>query len=761
MSGSDYVYHIQVEISAISFPGGALLRKVQSEQEVMDHHDQLLKSTLDTASYQKLYSFYYLINGFAIHTTVSQVAKLRAIKEVRTIEKDRGARLMTTYTPTFLGLPAGAWAREGGPQNAGEGIVIGLVDSGIDPTHPSFANTASDPFLPNIPRFSGTCQTGPLFPENSCNGKIISARYFSAGAAALMPLNASKDFFHVAAIAAANSGVQVIVDGFNYGSASGMAPRARIAVYKALYPDIATLADVLSAIDQASQDGVDILSLSVGPDEPPKDSSFTMLNVFDVMLMFAQRAGIFVVQAAGNKGPDAGTVISFSPWVMGVAACHTDRTYAPYLLLGNYLTSTFTDYKLVSAKDAAVLPNVTAEECQNPDALMAEVVQGSILICSFSAGFFQRNSTIYAVLRTASKLGAMGFVLVANPLYGDFTADPVPFSIPGIMIPRVSDAQALMEYYENKTHRDETGVAYAYGATASVRSGREASFNEKEAPIVSRFSSRGPGVNDLKLSPSDILKPEILAPGHTIWAAWSPISMVDPLLKGYSFAPLSGTSMAAPHVAGIAALVKELHPSWTPAMVASALVTTASKYDNKGNPIMAEGSYSNTGNLYPATPFDYGAGLINAAAAMDPGLAFQSDFEDYISFLCAMPNMDPQAVQDATGMQCNNSLAYPSDLNLPSITIGALKGDRSVWRNVTNVASGTETYLCSVLPPRGVEVQVLPSFFTIAPQETQDLEIKLSVVQALNVFSFGEIVLIGSLDHMVRLPLTVFTLPVH
>ncbi|CAN6482574.1 unnamed protein product [Victoria cruziana] len=548
-----------------------------------------------------------------------------------------------------------------------------------------------------------------------------------------------------------------------------MAPRARIAVYKALYPDIATLADILSAIDQASQDGVDILSLSVGPDEPPKDSPFTMLNAFDVMLMFAQRAGIFVLQAAGNKGPHAGTVISYSPWVMGVAACDIDRTYEPYLLLGNSLSlpgiglsaSTVTDYKLVSAKDAAMLPNVTVDECQNSDTLKAEVVEGSILICSFSAGFFQKNSTIYAVLRTAKELGAMAFVLVANPLYGDFTADPIPFSIPGIMIPRVSDAQALMEYYENQTHRDEAGNVYAYGATASVISGREASFHEEEAPIVSRFSSRGPGVTDLKLSPSDVLKPEILAPGRAIWAAWSQVSIVDPLLKGYSFAPLSGTSMAAPHVAGVAALVKELHPSWTPAMVASALVTTASKYDNKGNQIMAEGSYSNTGSLYPATPFDYGAGLVNAAAAMDPGLAFQSDFEDYISFLCATPNMDPQAVQDATGIQCSHSLAYPSDLNLPSITIGDLQGQRSVWRNATNVASETETYLCSVLPPSGVEVRVLPSFFTIAPQETQHLEIRLNVIQPLNVFSFGEIVLIGSLDHIVRLPLTVFTLPVH
>ncbi|ERN00111.1 hypothetical protein AMTR_s00112p00083400 [Amborella trichopoda] len=267
-------------------------------------HDQFLMNNLESGSYKKLYSFHHLVNAFALHTTPSQascyfffpsktkndtsrkayissrktfsysilsdgkfhgnwhstqVEKINKAKGVRLIEKDRCMKLMTTYTPQFLGLPTGPWSK-GGKSRAGEGVVIGIVDTGIYPFHRSFTNHPFDPYCSDLPRFTGTCDTGPFFPIGSCNGKIVSARFFSAGALAVMPLNASRDYLspfdasghgsHVAAVAAGNSDVPVIVDGFNYGSASGMAPRARIAVYKAIYPDVGTLVDVVAAIDQ-------------------------------------------------------------------------------------------------------------------------------------------------------------------------------------------------------------------------------------------------------------------------------------------------------------------------------------------------------------------------------------------------------------------------------------------------------------------------------------------------------------------------------
>ncbi|ONK78987.1 uncharacterized protein A4U43_C01F1710 [Asparagus officinalis] len=139
---------------------------------------------------------------------------------------------------------------------------------------------------------------------------------------------------HVAGIVAGNHGIPVIADGFNYGLASGMAPRARLAIYKALYPQGGTTADVIAAIDQAARDRVDIVVLSIGPNEAPKDT-VTFMSVFDVLLLFARRAGVFVVQAAGNRGPGPSTVTSYSPWAMAVASSTTGRCYAPALVLGD------------------------------------------------------------------------------------------------------------------------------------------------------------------------------------------------------------------------------------------------------------------------------------------------------------------------------------------------------------------------------------------------------------------------------------------
>ncbi|KAF5197933.1 Subtilisin-like protease [Thalictrum thalictroides] len=745
-------------------------------------HDQLLQSTLEVGSFNKLYSFKHIVNGFAVHTTPYQAEKLKSAKGVMVVEKDRGAKLMTTYTPQYLGLPLGVWtqAGRGRNSNAGEGIVIGVVDTGIDPTHPSFAYDPQNPFaLSNNSQYSGgcTCETGPLFPGGSCNGKILSARYFAAGAQAIASLNASIDFLspfdavghgsHVASTAAGNSGVPVVMNGFLYGHASGMAPRAGIAVYKAIYPSVATIADVVSAIDQATEDGVDILTLSIGPDEPPEDT-ITFLSVFDIFMLFAQRAGIFVVQAAGNHGPEPSSVVAYSPWAVAVAACNTDRSFPASLILGDgriingvgLSAPTFGNgtlqFKLVLAQDAVKtngsFPRTPeyVEECQHPEALDPVVVQGSIVICKFSAGFYNQTSTVTAIIDTAKALEFMGFVLVANPAYGDFLAQPIPFSVPGVMIPKIADVQILSEYYEQQTQRRQGGAIYK--GRASIGEGRLA-YLQGRAPIVSRFSSRGPNILDTDGDLADVLKPDVLAPGHLVWAAWSPMSVLDSILTGNNFALLSGTSMAAPHVSGIAALIKQYNPSWTPSMIASSISTTASKYDNSGEIIMAEGP--EIASIYPSTHFDIGAGLINPSLALDPGLVFPSDFNEYISFLCSLPHINTTVIKARTGQVCKNSLAYPTDLNLPSVTISALSGSRLVRRNIKNIAAKPETYLCSVLQPKGVDVNVYPPWFTVTSQGTRELYIKLNVTKPLNTFSFGEIVLTGSLDHIVRIPLSI------
>ncbi|CAI0467709.1 unnamed protein product [Linum tenue] len=757
-------------------------------------HDLLLQDTLGIGSYNKLYSFKYLVNGFAVHTTASQVKKLKDLPGVKMVERDRRAKLMTTYTPRFLGLTADN-DNDGDDdlaiktvRGAGEEMVIGFVDSGIDPRHPSFAYHHPKLPLPSPSQrqFPGVCEAGPHFPSSSCNGKIVSARFFSAGARSIATLNTSLDFLspfdavghgtHVASTAAGNAGVPVVVNGFHYGRASGMAPQARIAVYKAVYPTVGTLADVIAAMDQAIHDEVDVLVVSVGPDTPPEDTDVTFLSVFDVTMLFARRAGVFVVQAAGNLGPDPFTVVSYSPWAVGVAACRTDRTYPAFLVLGDDVdvhqfvsgvglsAPTLGSFLLVLARDA-VMPNGSfprtppyVDECQHPEALDPSLVQGRIVLCTFSAGFYDQTSTLAAITQTAAHLGFMGFVLVANPAYGDFIAQPIPFDAPaGIIIPKLADTQTVLRYYEQHISRDEMGHVTEFHGRASIGEGRVAKFGGR-APIVSRFSSRGPDYADAQSQSrqaADVLKPDILAPGDQVWAAWSPLSVLEPLLVGYSFALLSGTSMATPHVGGIAALIKQCHPSWNPSMIASAISTTASKYDSQGDLISAE--EPDLYGVHPSTYFGFGAGLINPARALDPGLVLSSKFEDYIDFLCSLSSVDWVKVRAATGASCSRPLAHPADLNLPSVTISALRVGQPVQiqRSFTSVGSKPETYLCSVLSPNGTSVTLSPTWFRIAPMETQAIHMEFNATQALNAFSFGEIVLTGSLDHIVRLPLSI------
>ncbi|PKA50651.1 Subtilisin-like protease SDD1 [Apostasia shenzhenica] len=779
------IYLVLVEGKPTAFQHQLNTRsKLKSEahgKRMIELHDELLKNSLD-GEYTKLCSFHHIINGFAVHTSPSQAKLLESASGVLRVERDPGLKKMTTYTPDLLGLPAGAWEEEGGAEMAGEGIVIGVVDSGIDPSHASFSYDPSSYFNEStkrkrkkklqLRRFDGgddrRCEEGPMFPRGSCNGKIISAQYFAAGAAALLPLNASDlspfdqngHGSHVASIAAGNWGVPVVVNGCKFGFSTGMAPRARLAIYKALYPQGGTLTDLISAIDRAGGDGVDVMVLSIGPSEPTGDGVISFMGVFEISLLFARRAGIFVVQAGGNEGPQEASVVSFSPWAMGVAASTTGRVYQTHLVFGNSHTLHGVGFsaptagdgakqlRLISAGDAAMqkagdgFSVARAEECQFPEALKPAGVRGSIVICSFSGGFFNGSSSVTSVLATAERLGFAGFILAADQRYGDFTAQPLPLTVPGVMITRTADAQILWNYYQNS----------ASAATAAIQDGRIAAIDE-QAPQVARFSSRGPDVSDDRRTPADVLKPDVLAPGHQIWAAWSSAGEVEPILAGDSFALLSGTSMAAPHVAGVAALVKQKHPSWSPAMIASAISTTAVNSDQRGRPIMAQGFAD---GLKPAGPFDRGTGFVNPTGALDPGLVFPAEFEDYVSFLCSLPGVTPPAVRAATGEACNRPLSSPADLNLPSITISSLPGARAVRRVVLNVAGEPETYTCSAEPPAGVELAVFPPSFTVLPGRKQELEIELKQAGcSLGSFVFGEIVLMGSFNHVVRMPVSV------
>ncbi|KAG9153295.1 hypothetical protein Leryth_025080 [Lithospermum erythrorhizon] len=268
------------------------------------------------------------------------------------------------------------------------------------------------------------------------------------------------------------------------------------------------------------------------------------------------------------------------------------------------------------------------------------------------------------------------------------------------------------------------------------------------------YSARGPDPEDTSLDDADILKPNLVAPGNFIWAAWSSGGTDSVEFQGENFAMMSGTSMAAPHIAGLAGLIKQKFPTFSPSAIASALSTTASLSDKFGGPIMAQRTYANPEvNQTPATPFDMGSGFVNATAALDPGLIFDTSYDDYISFLCGI-NGSNSVILNYTGVNCAVSRLTGADLNLPSITIARLNQTTSLQRTVTNVA-GNESYSVGWSAPYGVSMKVAPSHFFIATGEKQVLTFTFNTTTNNTYASFGRIGLFGNQGHVINFPLSI------
>eukprot|EP00252_Welwitschia_mirabilis_P018057 TRINITY_DN40229_c0_g1_i1.p1 TRINITY_DN40229_c0_g1~~TRINITY_DN40229_c0_g1_i1.p1 ORF type:complete len:800 (+),score=173.85 TRINITY_DN40229_c0_g1_i1:223-2622(+) len=746
-------------------------------QKLQRQHEMILEQSLESGSYKKLYSYRHLINGFAVQMSPEQAEKLREAPGVVNVQRDWKVQRLTTHTPKFLGLPSEVWPSGGGEERAGEGIVIGIVDTGIYPQHPSFAVGGNVHFGP-VPRYKGKCEIDAANARTFCNGKIVGAQHFAAAAIAAgsfnpaihfdSPLDGDGHGTHTAATAAGNYGIPVRMHGYEFGKASGMAPCARIAVYKALYRQFGGfVADVVAAIDQAVEDGVDILNLSVGPNSPPATEKITFLNPFDAALLSAVKAGVFVVQAAGNGGPFPKSIVSFSPWITTVAAGQDDRRYNNSLFLGNGkilsgvglapATPRDRSFTLVSANDALLNDSevlYSPSDCQSSDAFNKSLIQGNILVCGYSYNFVYGSASIKMVAQTAKNLTAAGFVLVVESVTPGAKFDPVPVKIPGIVITDPELSKILIQYYNTSTLRDPSGQVTRFGSSGAIGNGLKPLL-QNTAPQVALYSSRGPDVMDFSYDDVDVLKPDILAPGSLIWAAWTPNGTDEANYVGEGFAMISGTSMAAPHIAGIAALVKQKHPAWSPAAVKSALQTTSSVIDHAGKPLQAQ-HLSATGltTLVQATPFDYGSGAVNPKAALDPGLVFDARYEEYVSFLCSVPGIDKNSVANSTRSRCTGKVESLSDLNTAYIVVANLAGPRTIVRRATNVGR-TETYTISGSLPPAASLEIRPTVLTLKEGETKMFSVTLTPKSISGDYVFGQIILKGDKGHIVRMPIAV------
>lgn len=671
--------------------------KIQAYTNKLKSRQQQIASASGTV--KVLHNYVHTFNGFAAAMSKSQAEALRSNPDVVGVWEDEMFTIDTANTPEFLGLTTGEGQHAVGLK--GEDVIVGILDTGITPENPSFADDGSYSDKSTLD-WSGECVTGED-ESFSCNNKLIGARYYGDTFASvydiqtelgefLSPRDADGHGSHTASTAAGNEGVVAMRNGAELGVMSGIAPRARVAAYKVCWNSDYTTpegddqagcfpADSMAAIDQAVEDGVDVLNFSIG------GSRTDLTYPSTAAMLRAADAGVFVAVSAGNSGPATQTIGTPAPWVTTVGASTYDGVSKTNALLANIageeqrfgfvegsITKPLSETGPVAGELVLAEPLLACyDDGATPTPLAnADEVNGNIVLIQRGECAFTQKVT-RAVESGASAV--VVYTVEGSPitsLGGNFVGE-----IPGGMI-GAQDGDSLAAALNN-------------GDTVNVELSASIFMDQiEQGNMMAGFSSRGPNA-----STTDVIKPDITAPGVRILAATTDTPMFGE--QGQQVAYLSGTSMSSPHIAGMAALLMGEHPTWSPAQVKSALMTTAYQGVTKEDGVI------------PADPFDFGAGHAAPADARAPGLTYDAGFFDYMAFMCGLG--EETFVADSSGFSCaayENAgfLTDPSQLNYPSIAIGELQGSQTVFRTVTDVSGAGGNYTVSLEGLEGLDVSV-------------------------------------------------------
>ncbi|WP_310385672.1 S8 family peptidase [Roseateles sp.] len=758
---------------------------VQSFISYLEDKQNLLLATVPSA--EVTHQYQVVFNGFAAQLTDAEVRKLKKNPDVALIMADSISQPMTSYTPTFLGLdkiPGGLWEQNGGKSKAGEGMIIGLIDSGIWPENPSFADRVDGNGVPthdmsgtlayDAPpaKWTGGCDVRPGIVAANCNNKLIGIRSYRSAAQTFAPqeFDSGRDATqgaggghgsHTASTAGGNNGVLASSAGNPLGSVSGIAPRARIAAYKVCWKGTTANnggcagSNTVAAVEQAVKDGVDVLNYSIGPTA----GGGTFQDAAVLAFLGASNAGVFVAASAGNSGPSTAPAANLGPWHATVGNSTHNRLYSGTATLGNDTkvvgssTNPKTDSaNLILAQDAGVAglsvsDQARLKECFGTTDLSAPSiggapwvskalidpakVSGKILVCD------RGNNALVNKSANAKTAGATG-VILGNVAGGATNTANAPHTLSTVHVTS-GDATVVKTYMAANP-----GVA-----TASLGDLNVIVNPNVPAPVMAGSSSRGPNVAN-----ANILKPDMTAPGSDILASVTPAMTQgerDAIAAGGSttavdWAFYTGTSMSSPHVAGLAALIKQQHPTWTPAMIKSALMTTAKDTESDGlnGALPWDPTAKNTGKL----PWAQGAGHVVPNLASDPGLVYDATEADYDKFMCGVGITPP-------GKNCGVVGSIPAyNLNLPSLTAASVLGVATLTRTVTNVGTAPSTYTAAATVA-GYDVVVSPASFTIQPGAKQTFTVKLTRTSApLATWAYGNLTWTDNLGHKVRSPLT-------
>ncbi|KAL4592837.1 hypothetical protein LXL04_005843 [Taraxacum kok-saghyz] len=670
-----------------------------------------------------LHVYKTVFHGFSTRLSPQEAQELETHPSVMAVLPDETLKLHTTRSIQFLGLDSNEPNTLLKESDYGSNAIIGILDTGISPESSSF----HDQDLGPIPSdWKGECMEGEHFTKNLCNKKIIGARYFTAGYDASIgetngstQIKSSRDTdghgTHTASTAAGRVVSNASLFGYAQGVAVGVAPKARIAVYKICWGENCRESDILAGIDKAVEDGVHVISISIGGSR----SKPYHLDPIAIGAFGAMEKGVFVSASAGNSGPEAMSVTNTAPWITTVGASTIDRRFPADLIFddrtvitGASLSTNTTipetkSFPLIHAKNASTgkLTNSRAAICM-PESLNKELVTGKIVICDRGGNPRVMKGDV------VKKAGGIA-VIVSNvsPQGEGLVSDT--YTIPGMLITE-SATKKLHAYITSS--KNPTAKIIIHGTRTGV----------KPAPIVASFSSRGPSLDSVY-----VLKPDVIAPGVDILAAWphdvAPTEIpFDNRRTGFNIA--SGTSMSCPHVSGMAALLKGAHPDWSPAMIRSAIMTTAYMVDSEGKALLDEQSY-NESSIWAT-----GAGHVDPGKAVDPGLVYDITTDDYLQFLCAMNYTNRGLKQFSTKpVKCRGiKKNKPWNINYPAISIaygeprGLSEPEVVVTRTVTNVGEGVSNYNVTVTSPKGVNVTVVPQIMWFSGKgEKQSYTIKI------------------------------------
>jgi subtilisin family serine protease len=724
-------------------------------------HDAVLG---DIGGGDKLYSMSYAMNAFAARLTPSEVTRMARHPEVIGIWRDADHRLQTNNSSLFLGLLNQNGGLRADLGLTGEDVIVAVIDSGVDPTHPALRD-----YEERVPRtcrsawaegswlgfllcfsvlrdppttqvfeppagFGGICEAGEGFPATSCSNKLIGARYFNEGFLArhelddgeyLSPRDVDGHGTHIATIVGGNP-VDASLFGTRIGEISGIAPRVRVVAYKACWLEpgesegTCTTSDLARAVDAAVADGVDIINYSIGSLETD------LTAPEDIALLNAVDAGILAVVAAGNSGPANFTLGSpgSAPWVLTVGASTQAGTRyeeaievtAPETLAGlaPMREASFTPRlaevgpiaaDLVLVDDGEDMLGGTGGTGSFRDACEAPVngseLAGNIALIERGGCTFQLK------LEHAESVGAIGavvFTATGEPIV--MNGDGGSVGIPAVMI-GPADGDSLVDAYLGD---EEPAVRLAHGVLADIR---------ENGNQMADFSARGPALGE-----SDFVKPDLTAPGVDILAGTTHTPASG--LGGEYFQYRSGTSMAAPMVTGITALLRQAEPGWSPGTLKSALMTTA------------RGDVVSSDSAFLANPFDMGSGHVNGNEALDPGLVYEAGFEDYRAYLCGAKAPIVTA-DDCAALEAAGYPFAPEALNLPSVGITELIPGDVVTRRVTNVGPAA-VYDATIVAPPGMTVAVEPSPLSLGEGETAEYRLRFEVPSApYDFWQFGSI----------------------